>query len=366
MADAADTGFMTTAFELAEKGRGKTAPNPLVGAVIVRGNRIVGKGFHRAAGKEHAEVCAIRMAGRKARGATLYVNLEPCCHTGRTGPCTNAIIEAGISRVVLSVKDPNPLVNGKGIRQLRKAGIEVETGLLKTEAKHLNDIYLGYHRNRRPYVILKLAQSLDGRIATLSGDSRWLSSRQSRRFAHRLRAEVDAVVVGAETVRRDNPALTVRHVSGPDPYRIIISESLSIPARSNLIANNSDLKTIVASTSKSLKRFSTSRRTNSPIMWTVKRTGKGRLDLSDFVSKANDFGLQSILVEGGAGLATSFLRAGLVDRLVLITAPVLIGHGVNSLNDLGIRRISKGVKLQGTRGFSSGPDRILIGYPKQD
>jgi diaminohydroxyphosphoribosylaminopyrimidine deaminase/5-amino-6-(5-phosphoribosylamino)uracil reductase len=364
MADVADTDFMKLAIDLAEKGRGKTSPNPVVGAVLVHRNRVVGKGYHRAAGRDHAEIAAIKMAGSKARGATLYVNLEPCCHQGRTGPCTEAIIKAGISRVVASTKDPNPVVDGKGFRLLRKAGVKVETGLLKKQARQLNDIYIGYHENKRPYVILKLAQSLDGRIATGSGDSRWISSPQSRRFVHKLRAEVDAVVVGAGTVRRDNPLLTVRHVRGENPYRIVLSESLKIPPRSNLLVHNGDFKTIIASSDSALSNARRVASSRNPITWTVDRAAKHQLDLEDFMMKVNQFGLRSILVEGGRELATAFLKAGLVDKIVMVTAPIIIGDGISGIGELNIRNISKAIKLESGFDIGSGVDTIHVGYPQ--
>ncbi len=365
MASRPATEFMRLAFGLAEKGRGKTSPNPIVGAVIVRGGEIVGKGYHRAIGQEHAEIAAIRMAGSRARGSTLYINLEPCAHTGRTGPCSEAIIAAGIKKVVLSIKDPNPLVNGKGIRRLRKFGIKVESGLLKDEARRLNDIYLGFHENKRPYVILKLAQSLDGKIATIEGDSKWISSLRSRRFAHQLRSAVDAVVVGAGTVREDDPALTVRHVKGRSPYRIILSGSLDIPSRSRLLRNNEDMKTIIATSERSLRSLKGRSLAGEPILWSVKNAGRKRLDLPDFVSKAGDFGLQSLLIEGGAALATSFLRVGLVDKLVAITAPVIVGSGKESFGNLGINMVSEAVGFDSWYTIPSGPDTIFIGYPRK-
>ncbi len=356
---------MRLAIELAEKGRGKTSPNPLVGAVIVRGSKIIGQGYHRALGREHAEVAAINKAGRKALGSTLFVNLEPCCHTGRTGPCTEAIIAAGISLVVMSTKDPNPVVNGKGIRILRKAGIEVQTGLLKQEARRLNDAYIGYYENGRPYVILKLAQSLDGRIATHNGDSKWISSAKSRKFSHGLRADVDAVVVGAGTVRRDNPALTVRNVKGSNPYRIILTESANIPPKSALLSGNGDMKTIIASSAKSLSKLPASKLRQNPIFWSLKRTSRGQLDLLDFIAKAADFGLRSILVEGGSTLATSFLKADLVDKFVAVTAPLVLGQGVSSLGNLSVNRVADAIRFDEAYDFPSGPDRIFIGYPKR-
>lgn len=364
MASAADITHMQLAIELAEKGRGKTSPNPMVGSVIVRGRQVISTGYHRAVGARHAEAMAIAGAGAKARGATLYVNLEPCCHTGRTGPCTEAIINAGISRVVLATKDPNPLVNGRGIRALKRAGITVETGCLRKEAEELNDAYLGYHKNGRPYVILKLAQSLDGRIATVNGDSKWITSAKSRKFAHQLRAEVDAVIVGGNTVRRDNPSLTVRHVAGMNPYRIVVTESLNLPANSDLISNSSDGRTVIASTEKSIRQFAGKRRNSNLVFWSIKRASKGRLDLTDLLAKADAFGCQSILVEGGSELATSFLRERLVDKFVAITSPILIGNGVEGLGALDINRIDNAIRLKVVQEFQSGTDRVLVSYPR--
>ncbi len=353
---------MRMALELAFKGRGRTAPNPMVGAVIVKNGKLVGKGYHRAIGKEHAEVAAIREAGSRCRGATLYVNLEPCCHVGRTGPCTRAIIEAKISRVVMSTKDPNPVVNGKGIRALRRAGIEVESGLLRQEARLFNDAYIGYHENSRPFVIVKMAQSLDGRIATRKGDSKWITSPASRRYAHELRAQVDAVVVGSSTVRVDNPSLTVRHVKGNNPYRVIISSRIDIPPKSKLLTDNGDFRTIIATTKQSVAKAARSRRKQNAILWALKNQPNGQIDLNDFISKAYDFGLQSILVEGGSSLATSFLKKGLVDKLVVITAPLVIGEGRDSVGDLDVRTLSRALRFKDTCTFQSGPDTVFVGY----
>lgn len=356
---------MQLALQYAQKGYGRTSPNPIVGSVIVRRGQVVGVGYHRALGAPHAEVAALRMAGKKARGATLYVNLEPCCHTGRTGPCTEAIIKAGIARVVFSLKDPNPLVNGKGIAALKRAGITVSSGCLRKQARLLNDCYLGYHVNGRPYVVLKLAQSLDGRIATLSGDSKWISSLTSRKYAHRLRAGVDAVVVGGSTVRRDDPSLTVRHVRGSNPYRVVLSESLEIPRKSKLLADNSDTRTIIASSEKSIMRFSRLAKGYNLIFWTIKQQDKGLLDLNDFVARANDFGFRSLLVESGGRLATAFMKAGLVDKFVAVTAPIVIGDGLSGFGDLGVSKITEAVKLESVQEIKSGPDLIVVGYPSR-
>jgi len=354
---------MHRALELAEKGRGLTSPNPMVGAVVVKNNRIVGEGYHRGPGKDHAEIVALKKAGKKAIGAVLYVTLEPCCHTGRTGPCTNAIIKTGIKKVVTPLKDPNPLVNGQGLRLLKKAGVIVETGILKHKATLLNDAYLGYHKNQRPYIILKTAQTLDGRIATVTGDSRWVSSPSSLAYSHRLRAEVEAVVVGMGTVRQDNPALTVRHVKGKNPYRIVLSRSLNFPPRNQLLNKNADYKTIVVTTEKAAVKFGNSIKGKNLIIWTVKTNRNGMLDLHDFLIKANKFGLQSLMVEGGGRLATSFWKHRLVDKYVLITAPKLIGNGIDSVGNLNIKKLSGAIRFKDVSNFRSGVDNIFIGYP---
>jgi diaminohydroxyphosphoribosylaminopyrimidine deaminase/5-amino-6-(5-phosphoribosylamino)uracil reductase len=337
----------------------------MVGAVVVKGRRIVGEGYHRYAGADHAERVALKQAGAKASAATLYVNLEPCCHTGRTGPCTEAIIKAGIRKVVFSVKDPDRRVNGKGAAALRRAGVTVANGLLQAEAQRLNEVYIGYHRNQRPFVILKTAQTVDGRIATATGDSKWISSLPSRKLAHRLRAEVDAVVVGMGTVRKDDPALTVRLVQGKDPYRIIVSRSLRFPRRCRLLDENTDTRTIIATTAGSVRRFSRPRRAKSGglIFWTVRKRRDGLLDLHDFLDKANDFGLRSLLVEGGSRLATSFLSEGLVDKYVAFVAPKIVGEGIVAVGQLQVRTLPEAVSLRRFSVEQSGPDFVFTGYP---
>ena len=355
---------MRQALQLAEKARGKTRPNPMVGAVIVKKGQIIGRGYHHGPGTKHAEVAAISNARSSVTGATLYVNLEPCCHTGRTGPCTKAIIDAGIGEVVLSIKDPNPTVSGNGIRDLRRAGVKVRTGILRNDAARLNEGYFSYYLNKRPFVILKMAQTLDGRIATATGDSKWISGQESLKLAHQLRADVDAVVVGMGTVKADNPSLTVRNVKGNDPYRSVLSRSLDFPRGANLLNGNGDLITVVAAPSEAVERFSRTRRASGTILWSIKTRRDGLLDLNDFLAKAHDFGLQSILVEGGARLATAFLKAGLVDKLYLITAPVLLGRGIETVGDLNIRTLAKAIKFEAPKFMASGHDVVFVGYPK--
>jgi diaminohydroxyphosphoribosylaminopyrimidine deaminase/5-amino-6-(5-phosphoribosylamino)uracil reductase len=360
----ADKKFMLRALALAERGKGAVSPNPMVGAVIVKNGRVVGEGYHRRAGSDHAEVAALKKAGRKANGATIYVTLEPCCHTGATGPCTETLIAAGIRRVVFSVIDPNPLVNGKGARRLRHAGIDVESGLCAAETRKLNEIYFGYLRLGRPFVTLKLAQTLDGRIASATGDSRWITSKASRKLAHRLRIGVDAVVVGSGTVRSDNPALTVRHVKGRNPYRIVLTSSAKIPKDCHLVKDNTDLRTIIASTQHSIDRLS--RNSGRPMtFWQVKADRRGHLSLPDSLARAGEFGLRSLLVEGGATLATSFLKEGLVDKIVLFISPRILGRGVEGIGDLGIRKVSDSLRLKDVTVESVGPDIMVTGYPER-
>jgi diaminohydroxyphosphoribosylaminopyrimidine deaminase/5-amino-6-(5-phosphoribosylamino)uracil reductase len=356
---------MDRALSLALRGAGKTSPNPMVGAVVVKDGDIVGEGFHAGVGKDHAEVVALKRAGEAAAGATLYVTLEPCCHTGRTGPCTEAIIQAGIKRVVYPIKDPDPRVNGRGGARLRRAGISVRCGVLRDRGRLANEKYLGHLANGRPYVTLKTAQTLDGRIATARGDSQWLSGPDSLKFAHRLRAENDAVMVGMGTVRADNPSLTVRLVRGKSPYRVVLSRSLNFPRECRLLKSNQDQRTIIASIGQATRKFARRRHADELIFWELKSGSDGMIDLKDFLGRAEEFGLRSILVEGGGRLATSLLREGLVDKYVAIITPKVIGEGISSVGDLRIRKLSRAIGFDRSSFTASGADIIFSGYPRR-
>ena len=360
MVDKADEIYLKIALELAEKGRGQTSPNPMVGAVVVKDGEMIGQGYHKRAGEPHAEVMALQEACGLAKDATLYVNLEPCCHYGRTSPCTESIISAGIGRVVFCMKDPNPKVNGKGASILRRAGIKVDMGILKKEAMQLNEAYVKFIETGLPFVILKTAQSPDGRIATISGDSRWISCPDSREFAHSLRASADAVAVGAGTVRADNPQLTVRLAKGGNPYRIIISRHPDFSPGINLFAHNGDAKTILATSSSSVKKM----KTKNLIVWHIKKNRDGLL-LSDFLRKAGEFGIQILLIEGGGRLATSFLRQKLVDRLYFVIAPMIIGRGREAVGELNIRKLIKAIRFESPGFMPCGDDILFSGYPKR-
>lgn len=362
MAVDADRLYMARALELAQRGAGFTAPNPLVGAVIVCNGVVVGEGYHSRAGGDHAEIVALRKAGTRAKGATLYVSLEPCCHVGRTGPCTSAIIASSIDRVVLAVKDPDPRVNGHGARILSKAGIMVEKGVLADESVQLNEGYFSFHLRQRPFVTLKTAQSLDGRIATAEGDSKWISSPESLKLAHKLRSAADAVIVGMGTVQQDNPALTVRLVKGRNPYRIVVSRSLEFPRNCQLLKNNGDGKTIVASSKEAIRRFLKKGKTQSVTCWEIDLNREGQIDLRDLVKKAGTFGLRSLLVEGGARIATALLKADLVDKYIVVIAPMVIGTGISSVHDLGVRKLSGAMTFSRTRFEPCGRDQLFVGY----
>lgn len=364
MAGKADSTYMHRALELAAHGRGSTKPNPMVGAVIVKGGRVIAEGYHRRAGADHAEIVALKKAGARARGGTLYVTLEPCCHWGRTGPCTEAIRESGLKRVVFASKDPDPRVNGRGAQMLRRAGILVEAGLLRDDAIALNEAYFHFHRTGRPFVILKTAQSLDGRIATATGHSQWISGKEALKYVHGLRADADAIVVGGGTVLRDNPSLTVRLAKGINPYRVIVSSSLNLPRDIKLFANNADLRTVVASTDESIERFSREAASPGLIFWAINATENGDLDLHEFLHQAAAFGLRSLLVEGGGKLATSFLREGLVDKYVVVVAPKVIGCGVSSVGELRVQTLDQAIRFDRHRYEPCGRDMIFVGYPK--
>jgi len=356
-----DIELMTRALRLAEKGRGKTLPNPMVGAVLFKNGKVVGEGYHKGPGSPHAEVEAIKKAGKSARGATMYVTLEPCCHAGRTGPCTESIKEAGIKKVIYAITDNNPLVNGKGARTLRQAGIQVSNGLMSKEAVRLNDVYFGIVEKQSPFVTLKIAQSLDGRIATNSGDSKWISCKVSRKYVHGLRADSDAVLVGSGTLKKDNPHLTTRLVKGKNPYRIIVSSDLNFPKGSHLIESNKDYRTIVATTDVALTNQASTN--NGLTYWKVAANSDHRVDLKDLLEKAWEFGIKAILIEGGAQMASSFLKEKLIDKFIIITAPMVLGKGVDAIGDLNINKVSQAITFRDSYRFQSGPDEVFVGYP---
>jgi diaminohydroxyphosphoribosylaminopyrimidine deaminase/5-amino-6-(5-phosphoribosylamino)uracil reductase len=349
---------MRLTIDLAKKGRGKTSPNPMVGAVVVKNGKIVGRGYHKRFGQLHAEANALKACRDKAKDATLYVNLEPCCHHGKTPPCTDMIIKNGIREVVCATLDPNSQVNGRGIKALREGGVEVHLGVLEKEAKELNEVYMKFITTGLPFVMLKVAQTLDGKIATKLGDSKWITQEDSRRFVHLLRSSVDAVLVGADTVKRDDPELTVHHTKGDNPIRIILDSSKKIPPSSKVIRENKNGKTVIATTNRK-----TSKQFQGAGVWILKERKDGKVDLGQLLKKAGGNEITSLLVEGGSEVFTSFFREGLVDKIYYFLSPRILGKGLDSFGDLGIKEISDSIMLRDCQLKKFKDDLLIIGYP---
>ncbi len=322
---------MRECFLLARRGLGHVSPNPLVGAVLVRGETVIARGFHRRFGGPHAEVNCLRRAYGRTRGATLYVNLEPCSHHGKTPPCTDAIIRAKVRRVVIALKDPNPLVAGKGIRRLRRAGIRVDVGILRDEAFALNRIFCTHITRRLPYVHVKIAQSLDGFIAGPRGANRWITSVPSRTRVHEWRAEYDAVLVGAGTILADNPRLTTRLVPGRDPAAIVLDGRLSIPLSADIFKTTRTRRVIVCSTSRAIAARASKAEALTRLGVLLLAFDGTPIDLRILLRRLYQLGIASILVEGGEEIFTQFLRGNIVDELSIFLAPSVLGKGVRAL-----------------------------------
>jgi diaminohydroxyphosphoribosylaminopyrimidine deaminase/5-amino-6-(5-phosphoribosylamino)uracil reductase len=355
-----DHEFMSLALDLARIGEGDVSPNPLVGAVVVRSDEIVGRGYHRACGESHAEVLALHEAGERARGATLYVTLEPCNHRGKTPPCVDRILEAGIARVVIAIRDPNPNVRGGGVEALREGGVDVELGLCASAARRQNEIFLKYVQTGLPFVHLKLAMSLDGRIATRTGDATWISSIESRIEAHRLRRRHAAILVGVGTVIADDPSLTVRHVVGRNPRPIILDPSGRMPIESRLLRGEAAPIVVTAEMDDATAAALAAR---GAAVWQHPITDDG-FDLKALLSRLGRLGLDSVLIEGGGATAAHFLEAGCIDRITLFLAPLLIGsEAVAGFSGCGVDRIAEAWRLDDVEVARSGPDIRVTGAP---
>jgi diaminohydroxyphosphoribosylaminopyrimidine deaminase/5-amino-6-(5-phosphoribosylamino)uracil reductase len=366
--------LMMEALKEAGKGRGKTYPNPGVGAVVARGDRIVGRGFHRKWGLPHAEVEAIADAGRACRGADLYVTLEPCCHYGKTPPCTDAIIRSGITRVFVAVRDPNPAVNGRGIRGLRSAGVEVRTGLCAAEARKLNEAYFKFMTRHLPFVTLKIAQTLDGRIATLDRSSRWITSPLARGSARRMRAEAQAILVGVGTVINDDPMLLPVPRRKNDYVRCVLDSTLSIPPGSRLVRTAGEFPTAVYCTSAPDGRRQRLEAAGVD-MRAVKAGGAGKgtgpghplVDLGAVLRDLAARGVMHLFVEGGAATASGFLEAGLVDKLLAFIAPKVLGdtNGLGSFAKIDVKTLRRCYRFRTDAVRQVGEDILMTLYPKQ-
>lgn len=363
----ADLYYMQRALRLARKGRGKTSPNPMVGAVVVKNGAVVGEGFHPGPGAPHAEAIALSKAGKRAKGATLYTNLEPCCHTEkRTPPCTEAILESGIRRVVAAMTDPNPLVAGRGFGLLRKAGVEVMEGVLREEAERLNEIFIKYITTQKPFVILKVATTLDGRIATATGSSRWITGEAARWEVHRLRSEVDAVLVGIGTVLADDPMLTARRPGMKNPTRIVLDPHLKIPLKAKLVASVSEATTLLVTTASA----------PSEKIRTLEKRGvrvallphaKGKISFELLFERLGKEGITSVLIEGGGIVNGMALRAGVVDKAIFYVAPKLLcGEDARSaVAGKSVPALDDALILEEVRIRKVGGDFCIEGYLKK-
>ena len=354
---------MREALKLAAHGRGRTSPNPMVGAVLVRDGRIVGAGWHRKAGTEHAEIHALRMAGELARGATLFVTLEPCSHTGRTGPCARAVIEAGVKRVVAAMEDPNPLVSGRGFQMLREAGVEVDSGLLDQEARRLNEAFLTWVTEKRPFVTLKMAMTLDGKTATAGGESQWITGEEARLRGHVLRDETDAILVGIGTVLADRPSLTTRlpDGNGKNPLRIILDSHARRPVDLHMLRDGAAPVLIAATEAAPEENVKRLRETGAEVF--VSGAGP-TVDLPLLLRTMGERKICSLLVEGGSTVHFSFLKAGLADKVCAFIAPMMVGgkNATPAVGGEGFSCLAEAARLTDIKTEMIGKDFCISGY----
>ena len=356
-----DSYYMGIAIRLARRGAGKAGPNPMVGAVIVANGNIIGQGYHKKCGDHHAEINAINSAKKNIKGSTFYITLEPCSHYGRTPPCIDALIRENPGRVVVGSLDPNPEVNGKGIKILRSKGIKVDVGICESDCMQLNEHYFKFIKTGMPYITVKYAQTLDGRIATKSGDSQWISSEASRRYVHRLRSINQGIMVGAGTVVADNPQLTVRHVRGKNPFRIIVDSKLRIPIKSSVLTDANACLTIIATTSDAPAAKIAAVKKRGVEVWVVRKERDGRVGLRDLLKQLGKMEIMSVLIEGGSEIITSLLKSGLVDKMIIPIAPMIVGKGLEAIGDLNINKINKAIRFTSFKTMKKGDDIIFEG-----
>lgn len=363
-----DSKYMKRSLELAERGAGYTNPNPLVGAVMVKEGRIIGEGYHEIYGGPHAEVNAFRHATEDVKGATMYVTLEPCSHHGKTPPCANAIVEKGIKKVIIGLKDPNPLVAGRGIKILTENGIEVVTGVLEEEGRKQNEIFLKYIITGLPFCIMKTAMTLDGKIAAYTGDAKWITGELSRKYVHQLRHRVAGIMVGVGTVLADDPFLTTRleHGQGRDAARIIIDSNARIPTEAKVLTLQSNAKTIIAVTDKADSgKIRTLTDKGVEIITTPQKNG--RVDLAFLMKELGERKIDSILLEGGSELNYSALEEGIVDKVNAFIAPKIIGgnSAKTPVGGEGKAYISEATPLKDIDFHRFGDDIMIEGYVRK-
>jgi diaminohydroxyphosphoribosylaminopyrimidine deaminase / 5-amino-6-(5-phosphoribosylamino)uracil reductase len=355
-----DESYIRLAAEIAKKGMGNVSPNPLVGCVIIKNDRIIGAGYHEQFGGPHAEINAINSATESVEGSTIYINLEPCSHHGKTPPCVERIIECKIARVVVGTMDMNPLVSGDGIKKLKSAGVEVKVGVLEKECIDLNKFFFKYITKKIPFVSLKAAITIDGRIADKYGDSKWISSVASRRYVHHLRSKYDAVMIGTGTALKDNPSLTVRLTEGRNPKRIILDSGLKLNFTQNLLINNSDKKLYILTSRENAgkpKVKNLQKRGINTIF--VKEDEDGKLNLKSALRELAKIEIASLLVEGGGEVFSSFIKNNLFDDLLLFISPKMLGDGISITGNLGIKNMKKAYKLKIRETERIGDDLLL-------
>ncbi len=364
-----DERYMQQALTLAELGRGQTTPNPQVGAVIVKGGVVVGQGAHLRAGTPHAEIHALRMAKELAKGATVYVTLEPCSHHGRTPPCADALIEAGVARVVVAVQDPNPLVSGQGILRLQQAGIEVETGVLGEAAKAQNEAFFTWVQKGRPFVLWKCAATLDGYIAAKNGDSKYVTGPESRQAVHELRSQIPAIAVGIETVLADDPKLTARlpratQDTVKQPLRVVFDSRLRLPEAAALLREPG--QTVIYTTQFGAKQTEKVRllKGKGADVMVLPADDTGRVPIAQALTNLGERGISSVLLEGGAQIVASFLQQKLIDKVVYYVAPKVLGDGLHAVSGLNPAAMAQAVELQQVRWLQRGDDLVVEAYPK--
>ncbi|MBN2569868.1 MAG: bifunctional diaminohydroxyphosphoribosylaminopyrimidine deaminase/5-amino-6-(5-phosphoribosylamino)uracil reductase RibD [Deltaproteobacteria bacterium] len=350
---------MKRAINLAKKGDGWVSPNPMVGAVIVKDGHIIGEGYHRKYGGHHAEINAINNASVSTEGATFYITLEPCTHYGKTPPCIDRVVASRPARVVVGVSDPNPAVSGKGLKILRDSGIETIVDLLKEECIKLNERYFKFTTTGVPFVTLKYAQTFDGRIASGTGHSKWISSKVSLKFAHKLRSCHDAVMVGIGTVLADDPDLRPRLVKGNYPIRIVVDSHLKIPPNARILNNQGDSKTIIISSTRHSEDNLSRLKDMGIETIIIPEHGENLIDLEACLTKLGERGISSILVEGGSKMITSFMKKRLVDKLIAITAPRIMGTGVEAVGNLDIMTVDDSIRLDILKISRKGSDIIV-------
>ncbi|MCR5757980.1 MAG: bifunctional diaminohydroxyphosphoribosylaminopyrimidine deaminase/5-amino-6-(5-phosphoribosylamino)uracil reductase RibD [Selenomonas sp.] len=361
-----DEDFMQVALNLARNATGRTSPNPLVGAVIVREGRIVGAGWHRKAGTPHAEIHALNMAGDLAQGATLYVTLEPCSHHGRTGPCAEAVVKAGIKRCVIAMGDPNPKVAGKGIAILEQAGIAVRCGVLEAEARQLNEVFLKWICTQKPFVVLKTAMSLDGKIATATGKSQWITGEAARQKGHEFRDIYDSILVGIGTVLADDPSLTTRlpQGRGKNPLRIVVDSQGRTPLTAKVLTDGQAKTIIAVAAAAPAQRVKALQEAGAEVLV----AGKGdKVDLTLLMEMLGEREISSVYVEGGGTVNFSLLQAGLVDKVHAFIAPKLLGgrQALTPVEGEGFAELQDAVPLERLTTEPIGEDILLTGYVKR-